>query len=194
MFERGFKSWCENVAVLQRKNLGCLVTDPLDPMKLAKSLSVNVWQADQVPGLDKDSLRVLTQDDPSSWSALTLSLGEKTLIVMNHAHYPTRQASNLMHEISHILIGHKGGRVDVTDEGLLMRTNFDKKQEGEADWLAGALLLPRLGLLAARSKGWTDNQIAKAYGISEDMVRYRVSMSGVDLQLKRKSQYARKIS
>lgn len=192
MFDRGFKSWCENVAIAQRKNVGCGVTDPLDPKKLAQHLGVTIWRADEVPGLGADCLKTLTQDDVESWSALTLSVGDKTLIVMNHAHYPTRQASDLMHEISHVLIGHKAGRVDITEDGLLMRTNFDKKQEEEAEWLSGALLLPRQAILSARVKGMTNLEIAKTYGISESMVGYRVGVSGVDLQLKRKKIYGRK--
>lgn len=180
------------MAIAQRKNVGCGVTDPLDPKKLAQHLGVTIWRADEVPGLGADCLKTLTQDDVESWSALTLSVGDKTLIVMNHAHYPTRQASDLMHEISHVLIGHKAGRVDITEDGLLMRTNFDKKQEEEAEWLSGALLLPRQAILSARVKGMTNLEIAKTYGISESMVGYRVGVSGVDLQLKRKKIYGRK--
>ena len=52
MFTRGFKSWCENVALQQRRELTLHPIDPLDPRTLAEHLNILVWKAEEVPGLD----------------------------------------------------------------------------------------------------------------------------------------------
>ena len=48
-----------------------------------------------------------------------------------------------MHELAHLLLGHDPTTMYVVgEEGLALR-EFDQSKEQEADWLAGALLLPR---------------------------------------------------
>jgi hypothetical protein len=54
-----------------------------------------------------------------------------------------------MHETAHIIIGHDPARVDVTEDGLLILSSHNKQQE-EAKWLSGCLLLPREALLLIR--------------------------------------------
>jgi hypothetical protein len=101
VFARGFKSWCENTAVLQRKALGLQPEDPLDAYVLSQHLGIDVWNAEEVPGVDQVSLAVLLREDPDSWSAITLSIGSRDLVILNSAHSGGRPASNLMHELAH---------------------------------------------------------------------------------------------
>ena len=185
MFARGFKTWCENVAGQQRRELKLRLFDPLDPSRLATHLGVLVWRADEVPGLDPRYLRTLTVDDSDSWSAVTLCYGAKDLIILNPSHSGGRPASNLMHELSHILLGHEPSRIDISEDGLLMLSTFNKEQEEEATWLAGTLLLPREALMHARRSGMTSQAMMKSYGVSSDMLAYRTRMTGVDTQLGR---------
>ncbi len=37
-----------------------------------------------------------------------------------------RRASDITHEIAHVIIGHEPARVDVTEDGLLMLHCYDK--------------------------------------------------------------------
>ena len=187
MFKRGFKTWCENVAVLQRKALGLRPIDPINPVLLAKHLGVEVWKPEDIPGIDADCLRVLLHEDYSSWSAVTLSVNARDVIIINTAHRGGRPASNLMHELAHILIGHNPARIDVSADGYLMLNTFDKSQEDEANWLCGCLLLPRQALLSIRRRGIDLNVAKQEYGVSLDMMRYRLQVTGIAKLLPRAS-------
>jgi Zn-dependent peptidase ImmA (M78 family) len=182
---RGFKSWCENVALQQRRELKLKASDPLDAWRLAGHLGVTVWTPEQVPGLGAGALETLLEADAGSWSAVTLSVDTRDLIILNSAHTGARPASNLMHELAHILIGHAPARVDVSENGLLVLSTYNRDQEAEATWLAGTLLLPREALMFIRQSGMTSERAMKTYGVSREMLDYRFRMTGVDLQLRR---------
>lgn len=176
MYARGFKSWCERVALQQRTELSLRPEEPLDPMALAAHLGVDVWTAEQVPGLDPAHLGVLVEKDPDSWSAITICTGVKDLIIVNPAHGGGRRASDIMHEIAHILIGHDPARVDVTEDGLLILSSYNKQQEEEAKWLSGCLLLPREALLLIRRRKMDPETAARTYGVSDQMLTFRQRM------------------
>jgi Zn-dependent peptidase ImmA (M78 family) len=151
MYAPGFKSWCEKVSLQQRVDLGLRATDRLDPVALAQHLDVLVWTADEVPDVDKSALKVLTQDDADSWWAVTLCTGVKDVIIVNAASQWS-QTSDIMHELSHLIIGHEPARVDITDDRLLILNTFSQQQEDEAKWLSGCLLLPRRGSMVEPTK------------------------------------------
>lgn len=185
MFTRGFKAWCENVALQHRRELKLGPFDPLPPHRLAEHLDVIVWRAEEVPGLDPRALSILLKHDPDAWSAVTLSGGPKDLVILNSAHLGGRPASNLMHELAHLLIGHTPARVDVSPDGVLMLNTYNAQQEQEATWLAGALLLPRPALVHIRKHMLPVAAVLKTYGVSRQMFDYRVRTTGVDVQLRR---------
>jgi hypothetical protein len=179
VFKRGFKTWCENIAALQRKALALRPFDALDPFQFAKHLGVEVWMADKIPDFDSASRKILLEQDPDSWSAVTLSGGKKDLIILNPTQTGGRLVSNLMHELSHIVIGHSPAHIDVSEDGYLMLSTFDKAQEDEAIWLCGCLLLPREALLSIRRRDLPFHEVKKAYGASKDMFDYRMKVTGV---------------
>lgn len=189
MAVRGFKSWCENTAERLRRDLGLASHDPLDPEQLARHLGVDVWRANEVPGLDPEALTVLVNEDPDSWSAVTIPTPAGVLIVTNPTHSPARTASNIMHELSHIVIGHQGSRVDLAEDGTLLLHGYDRVQEDEANWLSGCLLLPRAAILKARKAGLADGEISTRYGVSREMVSFRTKVTGVDTQLARRREH-----
>lgn len=173
MFERGFKSWCERVAVTQRRELNLQPTDSLNARRLATHLDVVVWTADQVPGLDAQYLKVLIKDDPDSWSAVTLCTGSRDLIIVNPVHSEGRLASDIMHELAHIILGHEPARVEVSKDGFLILSTYNKEQEEEAKWLSGCLLLPREALLLIRRRGLSAEIASAQYGVSIPMLAFR---------------------
>lgn len=185
MFTRGFKSWCEQVARQQRRELNLLPTDPLDPKRLAAHHGIDVWTPEDVPDFDSECLHTLLVEDPNSWSAVTLSVDSKHLIILNPTHSAARCASDMCHEISHVLIGHEPARLYVSEDGIPMLSTYDKKQEEEANWLSGCLLLPREALMVIRRRRISDDAATSKYGVSSQMLRFRFSVSGVDTQLKR---------
>jgi Zn-dependent peptidase ImmA (M78 family) len=178
-FKYSFKVWCENVSLRKRKELRLQPADPLDPKLLARSLAAEVWTPEQVPNLDRECLITLVSEDPKSWSAVTLQLGSKHLIIVNSTHSAARRASSLMHELSHLLMSHRPARVDVSEDGLLMLNTYSKRQEDEAHWLAGCLLLPREALkVITKSAGDNLKAAARRYGVSLPMLRYRMNVTG----------------
>lgn len=90
-----------------------------------------------------------------------------------------------MHELAHLIIGHKPARLDLTLDGLMILSSYDKQNEDEANWLAAALLLPRDALLLIRRRGMTNDEAAIAFGCSVQMLQFRINTTGVDVQLRR---------
>ena len=185
MFARGFKSWCETIAVQRRRSLNLRPADPLPPEWLAESMGVDVRPLGKIPGLDTASKDVLLHEDPGSWSAVTLTEGDRSLVILNPAHSPARTASDLTHELAHLLVGHRAGRVDVTEDGSLMLNTYDRLQEDEANWLAGSLLLPRPALLWIARQRMDTATAAQFFGVSTDMLVYRQRVTGVEHQVRR---------
>lgn len=66
--------------------------------------------------------------------------------------------------------------------GITFRT-CRTDQEEEATSLGDTLLLPRPLLIRAVSRGMTVDQIAKTYGVTSDMARFRINTTGVIKQL-----------
>ena len=184
MYKRGFKAWCENTSLMLRAELELGANDAFDPRQLAAHLDVIVWKLEEVPGIPVECVAAL-RADPDSWSAATICEGVRHAIVLKSEHSPARLNSDLMHELSHLVLAHAPARVDVSPDGLLLLSTFDRAQEDEANWLSGTLLLPRTVLLDIRRRSFTDAEACRIYGCSRDMLNYRLRMTAVDRQLGR---------
>ena len=191
MFRRGFKTWCETVATEKRRTLKVSSTAPLNPRLVAKDMRVAVRYIEQIPNLSPGTLEQLTLKDSDAWSAVTLCHNSRYLVVLNSAHPKTREANTLMHELAHLIIGHKPARLDITQDGLMILSSYDKQHEEEATWLAAALLLPRDVLLHIRRRRLSQQEAANLYGCSIQLVTYRMQTTGVDVQLRRTQQKTR---
>jgi Zn-dependent peptidase ImmA (M78 family) len=182
---RGFKAQAERLALEARESLGLKKLAPIDPWAVAKSLGVEVLEFDSLT-LAKPHRRQLLTVDPESWSGLTLRNEDGYFVVLNPSHPRTRQCSTLMHELAHIQLKHVPSRVDISVSGLMLLSDYPDDQEREADWLAGAILLPRDALHCYRRKGWDTAAICEEFGISAQLCEWRIRMTGVDLQLRRR--------
>jgi Zn-dependent peptidase ImmA (M78 family) len=183
LLRRGFKSQCERRSAELRKRLGLGPAEPLSAFDLADHVGATVWSTAQVDGLGKADLAQLTKIDKESWSAFTLRIQDRHLIVFNSGQTEPRINSVVMHELSHIMLGHELASAGMTNDGHLIPSNYDQGQEAEADWLGGTLLLPRPVLLAIRRRGLTDDQAMVEYQVSRQMLTWRFRMTGVDYQL-----------
>lgn len=181
MFRRGFKTWCETTSLQIRRNLSIGPADPLPPHQLAETLHVSIWTPAELQGLAPDVVHRLTTVHAGAWSALTLPGAKSKVIIRNPAHSPERTASDVMHELAHILLEHEPGNVFFGPQGLALRTH-NKDQEDEARWLSGCLLLSRESLFAIRKRRLTDEQACTLYGVSREMLTFRQHTSGVDRQ------------
>src|ERR1051325_6940149 len=183
--ERGFKAWAERMAASIRSELDLVPTAALDPEGLAKHLGVALISPDRIVGLAADVCVQLLETDPWGWSAATLELGGKVTVIFNPRKSAGRRASDIVHELAHLILGHEPAKVVFSEDGQLTTRTFDQKQEDEANWLAWALLLPREALFAATRSRMPTDQIAKAYGVTETLVDFRLKMTGVKAQLRR---------
>jgi Zn-dependent peptidase ImmA (M78 family) len=64
-------------------------------------------------------------------------------------------------------------------DGSIGMRSFDAKQEDEANWLGWTILLPRSALMHCTQLGLSTSQIALNYDVSEQLVRYRVGITGI---------------
>jgi Zn-dependent peptidase ImmA (M78 family) len=183
LLRRGFKSQCERSAVEVRRSFNLQPSAPLLATTYAKVSGVVVWSDQDIIDLPEEDRRQLTIEDPESWSAFVIRIEQRHLIVYNSSQSEPRINSVIMHELSHILLGHKLTSAGISSEGYLIPTIYDQDQEDEANWMAGTLLLPRPALLRIRNDGLTDNDAMSLYSVSKEMMQWRFRMTGVDYQM-----------
>ncbi|PYQ86054.1 MAG: hypothetical protein DMG02_26150 [Acidobacteria bacterium] len=185
--ERGFKAWAERTAAAIRVDLGLTATAALDPGTLAAHLAVQLLRPDEIDGLPRDICIQLLETDPWGWSAATLELHGKTTVIFNPKKSHGRRASDIVHELAHVVLGHEPAKMVFSQDGQLATRTFDQKQEDEANWLAWALLLPRDALFTAKKSRMVPAEIATVYGVTEMLVNFRLKMTGVNAQFQRGS-------
>lgn len=187
MMRRGFKSQCERQSVEIRRQLGLSPSDPLSGNDLAQKQGVVVWSAKDIEKLPEDQLAQLLGPGRHEWSGFTIRLGERHLIVLNPTQSMRRQNSVITHELAHIMLGHRLADALITAGGHLVPTTYDSEQEEEAAWLGATLLLPRPALLTMRYRRMGDEDAATYFGVSLDLLQWRIRMTGIDYQLGIKS-------
>lgn len=175
---RGFKTEAERIAVSFRKELRLSIWDPLPAVKLAEHLDVLVIRLSDLP-LEPNRLAFMqgATGTPIEWFAATI-IGEdgRPRIVHNCGCSAARQESNLMHELSHIIRGHKHEREE-TYFGFPVRI-YNPLHEAEAASLGATLQLPKPVMLWTLREKWEDAVIAERYGASLRMVQFRKHDSG----------------
>ena len=183
-FQRGFKSWAERTSQNFRRDFGLQIQSPLDPSLLATHLDVRLCTPKEIPGLPQTVLDQLLKHDPSGWSAVSVYQRDRGLIIYNPAHSKGRQASDIMHELAHLVLDHKPATVIMSQDGALVMRSYDQKQEDEANWLAWCLLLPRDALTQCARRGLSIDAIAEQYGVSKKLVTFRLHVTGVQAQIR----------
>lgn len=171
---RGFKTEANDIAREIRGELGLRDLEPLDPRKLADALEIRVVPLSQFRQDAPRAYRLFRLVDRDSFSAVTVFDGTERMIVYNDAHSPGRQASDIVHELAHALLQHPP-KPALDDRGC---RNWDPELEEEADWLAGVLLITEDAALAIVRNNLSLEDAASRYGVSTQMVRFRVNMTG----------------
>lgn len=181
--ERGFKTRCENLALQVRSELRLNKTAPLMPEALAEHLGVYLWNPQQINGLSREALLQLRKDR-GSWSAVTVAFGGIEAVIFNNQHSRDRQSSDIMHELSHILLDHKPIEMMLFSKELnIVLRDYDEDAEEEATWLSGCLLLPRETLLHIRKHGIDEQTVRDTYHVSSTLLRFRLNKTGVERQI-----------
>lgn len=185
----GFKAEAERTAERTRDELGLTNFQPIDAHKLAEHLSIPVWRLSDLhrrvdtarhDGL-KDAIASLSTPRESALSAMTVFKGTNRVIVHNDAAEPGRQLSNLTHELAHGLLMHDP--VPAIDE--LGCRNWKSDIENEAAFLGGALIITGKCARWIAKQKLSEADAARKFGCSEEMVRWRVNVSGGRNMLRR---------
>ena len=181
-FQRGFKAQANRTAVGIRRQMGLAETDPLDPRDVLSMLSVPVLALSGFQTVCPEAVHGLMPRQ-NGFSAMIFPVGGgQRLVVHNDAHSPARQNSNLAHELSHILLAHQPEAVCIGDLGR----ESGSLVEAEAAHLGGCLLVPNEAAHQIMARRIGHRIAAYEYGVSEDMIEYRLRMSGA---LRRYRQY-----
>lgn len=180
--ERGFKSWAERTSLGVRRELGLTTYDPLQPTLLAEYLEVRLCTPRDISGLPRKILHQLLEVDPWGWSAVTQLVRGKALVIYNPHHSEGRRASNIMHELAHLILEHEPSKIVMSQDGAIVMRSFDRRQEDEANWLGWCLLLPREAIVHAVRSVLDVSGIAERYGVTEKLVRFRIQVTGVRAQ------------
>jgi Zn-dependent peptidase ImmA (M78 family) len=180
----GFKAQAERISAAARQALNVSAIGPLDAKRYAEHVGVQILTIEELD-LSDDARRQLLEVDPTSWSGMAIRESGLIGVLLNPTHSPERQDSTMMHELSHIVLKHAPIRVDVSSAGILLVSEYSADDEDEANWLSGALLLPRDALRRYREKGWPAAKIIAHFGVSQDMYNWRIRMTGVDVQMRR---------
>ena len=149
--------------------MGLLPIEPIDPVLICAHFDILLLKLSE---LDCDVSRFLGVDR-SAFSAVTVPNGAATAIVHNDTHHLFRQRSNICHELAHCFLGHEC-TPPLTEDG---ERAHDGGVEAEANFLAGALLIPNEAALHIVRNGLTPSA-QTLYGVSQPMLEFRLRVSG----------------
>jgi uncharacterized protein DUF955 len=185
---RGFKADAERIAEVVRLDLGLGPLDRLDCFAFADEWGIPVVSLGELreDGAAEASIRRLMSPD-AGFSATTIVVEPRRLIVYNPRHEQVRKASSLAHELAHVILEHEAAPAI----GVGGCRYWDGLQEAEADWLGSTLLVPRAGAL-----GWmleSDDIAAGAsnFGVSVELFRWRINHTGVVREVQKLRRRAR---
>ena len=179
--KRGFKANAERLAKQYRIELNIHPCAALCAFKLAEHLQIAVYEASNIL-TSQEHVNLLSgaNGEECEWSALTMvtAVGNR-IIIHNPFHSETRQQSNIMHELAHIICKHERSQKEYDFEIPFGMREFDEVQEEEAKCLGSTLQLPTPCLLWANKRAMKKEEIAVHFNASNDMVNYRMNMTGI---------------
>ena len=180
-FPHGFKARANDIAVGLRRQAGLSKTAPLDPRGVFQRLSVQIVPLSEFRSACPSETEALLSHS-GGFSAMLLPVGQgKRVVIHNDSHSPRRQVSNLAHELAHVLLAHPG---EVVCMGDLAR-RADSLAEAEAAHLGGCILVPNEAAHRIAFSGVDACIASESYGVSEDMITYRLRMSGAIKRVRR---------
>jgi len=180
---RGFKAHAEREAARLRREMGKTPADPIVIDALARHLDVTVVGAEAL--VARSRLEEIERLQAFAFSAATFEIRDRRIIVTNPLRTPGRLASDVAHELAHLLLEHQLSEVRELD-GVLFRTCKPDEEE-QATAFGGTLLLPRPLLIHTALCGEGPEDIAARCGVTVEMARFRYHTTGVAKQARRRS-------
>ena len=113
----------------------------------------------------------------------------RKLIVLNPTHGKNRHNATLMEEISHVFLGHKPSRLAIENtnkHGKPIARDYRESDEEAAYSVGAAALVPYSALRRFVEQGKTSREIAKHFNVSRALVEYRIKISRLWGEYKKK--------
>ena len=179
----GFKAKANRIAVGLRLQLGLAAQEPIDVHALAAHLGITIVPLSVFKQWCSEQVTQLTKGDAGEFSAALISFGNgRRMVIVNDAHSPARQNSDIAHEIGHALLIHP---LEVISSMMGCR-DFDPALEGEANHLASYLLVPDQAARRIVDSEMGAALAQETYGVSRQMLDWRLNMSGARRQTQRR--------
>lgn len=177
-FERGFISYADRLSVTLRTELGLQANEPLCPWRLAEHLNVAIYKLSLLP-VDAAVLQVVTSGaKDNSFSAAVCYDGCAAFILHNDGHNIKRQASDIAHELAHILLRHPANN-PFDPNGC---RDFSAQHEAEAERLGPNLLISdsaavrAYALISENIESF--DTLSDSWGVTKDILNMRINLSG----------------
>jgi IrrE N-terminal-like domain len=162
----------------------------LDPFALARFAKLMVIDFNQVEGLSPESRAHLLGPAAEEWSGGACSQPLPNgwrIVILNPAHGIRRNRATLMEEIAHVFLGHQPNRLaaivrsSTAGEGAKTREtlarDYNQADEEAAYAVGAAALVPYESLRRMILEGRAADQIARRFGVSRQLVEYRIKVT-----------------
>ena len=181
---RGFKADADRIAIGLRRQM-CLPDEaPIDLDALATKLGFPIIPISTFADVSPEHVAQLVEGDIGAFSASLLQLNPGSIILVNDGHSFRRRNSNIAHEIAHALLAHAPQPFD-----HIGGCSFNKDIEDEANCLAGHILIPHAAAMKIVWSDCTEDAACNRYGVSSEMLRYRLNTSGARIRRERWQQH-----
>lgn len=183
-FRYGFKAEAKWYSQEFRTELNIPLHQPLCPWKLAEHLAVPTIKLTNLPPLP-ETLYLISPKGQKDFSATAFYDGNRALVVYNDANHEKRQASDIAHELAHIVLGHP--RTPLFDENGMR--DYPVEIEEEAQWLGPELLVSEQAAMHAykiiNSGEFTLETLSDEWGITAQVIRMRINLVGAKRRFNR---------
>jgi hypothetical protein len=169
----GMRKQIEDLADHYRGLLNLGSRDRLDPFCLCDELGVPYLALSKLD-ISAADRKALTGGSAGDFFACVVPISAtRRGIVFNDTAAPTKTASDIAHELAHIILDHEL-QPPALENG---ERSYSSKDEHEARELGMALLVPKFGCKSCADEGLTDKSSAVQYGISPSLMAYRMRIT-----------------
>lgn len=170
------------MATQLRKEMQLTQIDRFDPFEAADNLGIPLHPFGTLIN-DTDSMEAMLLRE-GRVSAMTIFVTRhRRAIFYDDARPTARIVSDLAHELAHALLFHPAHSVSISELGC---AGIDRSAEEEAAHLSGVLLVADEGALHAVLHDLAIEEACDLFGVSEQMMRYRINVSGAKIRVDRR--------
>ncbi len=174
---RGFVTEANSWACDLRREMNLLPQNPLCPWATCKHLGIRIYKLSEIKQCVERTL-LFERRKGCGFSAAVCFEGIRAFIVINDINDPKRQASDIAHELAHVLLRHPPSH-PFHANGI---REFLPEHEMEAERLGPTLLVSdEAAVDACRmiSRGeHTLPSLSDEWGITREVLRMRINLSG----------------